>query len=175
MVELALCRATASTEDGWRVRSRRGWNMAPLMPERACDYVRGRVPSFFSVSTLPTSAGFAGLRSPGYGTPAGPRCRAAPDYDDRGSHDRIELKNPWPSLPTKPPYVLEIDAPTVRKRQATWRARSTEQALDLSLHPIPFQGNPGKARVVFLMLNPGRKPTYSEPDPETDRRSDKPR
>jgi ATP-dependent DNA ligase len=26
-------RAIVSTEDGFRVRSRRGWNMAPLIPE----------------------------------------------------------------------------------------------------------------------------------------------
>jgi bifunctional non-homologous end joining protein LigD len=34
-------RAIVSTEDGFRVRSRRGWNMAPLIPELARDDVRG--------------------------------------------------------------------------------------------------------------------------------------
>ena len=34
-------RAILSTEDGFRVRSRRGWNMAPLIPELARDDVRG--------------------------------------------------------------------------------------------------------------------------------------
>jgi len=34
-------RAIVSTEDGFRVRSRRGWNMAPLIPELARDDVHG--------------------------------------------------------------------------------------------------------------------------------------
>lgn len=34
-------RAIVSTEDGLRVRSRRGWNMAPLIPEIARDDVHG--------------------------------------------------------------------------------------------------------------------------------------
>jgi bifunctional non-homologous end joining protein LigD len=34
-------RAVVSTEDGWRVRSRRGWNMASLIPELARDDIRG--------------------------------------------------------------------------------------------------------------------------------------
>lgn len=33
-------RAIVSTEDGFRVRSRRGWNMAPLIPELAREDVR---------------------------------------------------------------------------------------------------------------------------------------
>jgi bifunctional non-homologous end joining protein LigD len=34
-------RAVVSTEDDFRVRSRRGWNMAPLIPELAREDVRG--------------------------------------------------------------------------------------------------------------------------------------
>jgi ATP-dependent DNA ligase len=34
-------RAVVSTEDGFHVRSRRGWNMAPLIPELARKDVRG--------------------------------------------------------------------------------------------------------------------------------------
>jgi ATP-dependent DNA ligase len=34
-------RATVSTKDGFRVRRRRGWDMAPLIPELARDDVRG--------------------------------------------------------------------------------------------------------------------------------------
>jgi bifunctional non-homologous end joining protein LigD len=34
-------RAIVSTEDGFRVRSRRGWDMAPLIPELAREDVRG--------------------------------------------------------------------------------------------------------------------------------------
>lgn len=34
-------RAIVFTQDGFRVRSRRGWNMAPLIPELARDDVRG--------------------------------------------------------------------------------------------------------------------------------------
>jgi hypothetical protein len=34
-------RAIVSTDDGFRVRSRRGWNMAPLIPELAREDVRG--------------------------------------------------------------------------------------------------------------------------------------
>ena len=35
-------RAVVSTEDGFRVRSRRGWNMAPLIPELAREDVSYR-------------------------------------------------------------------------------------------------------------------------------------
>jgi hypothetical protein len=73
------------------------------------------------------------------------------------------MNNPWTLLPHKPPYLLDMDASQVHAKQAQWRAGSSTRGLDLSLHPIPFQGNPLKARVLVLMLNPGQKSTYSEP------------
>jgi hypothetical protein len=73
------------------------------------------------------------------------------------------MKNPWPSLPKKPPYVLEIDAPFVNEQGARWHASGGAKELNLSVHPIPFQGNPEKARVILLMLNPGTTERYTEP------------
>ena len=66
--------------------------------------------------------------------------------------------NPWPSLPSAPPYVLPSDAPAI----AAFNDRaSPDKRYDLSLFPEPFFGSPS-APVLLLALNPGRSPNDAE-------------
>ena len=68
-------RTVVSTEDGFRVRSRRGWTMEPLIPEPAREDVRGifdgefvgfreGVPPlpFVTARMLPSARGAGGVR-----------------------------------------------------------------------------------------------------------------
>lgn len=59
--------------------------------------------------------------------------------------------NPWPAVPSKPPYVLECDAVAIRAYNA--KAREMYR-LQLDSMPEPFVGNT-TAPVVLLGLNPG--------------------
>jgi hypothetical protein len=58
------------------------------------------------------------------------------------------LKNPWLSLPTESPFILPQDA-AVLDRFPTEKAKLRFDAL-----PIPYFGDPRRADVVLLTLNP---------------------
>ncbi len=64
----------------------------------------------------------------------------------------LTRENPWLQLPSEQPYVLHED-----KEQITLfnEPQSSNRQLHLDSLPEPFIGNPKKARVVFLGLNPG--------------------
>jgi len=64
------------------------------------------------------------------------------------------MQNPWAQLPTRPPYVLDSDRARVEEFN---RTALKHHAIDTSLLPEPFLGNPN-AKVVILGLNPGWSP-----------------
>lgn len=57
------------------------------------------------------------------------------------------LTNPWAQLPSEAPYVLPEDYAVLRQ---------LPQPTDLALHllPVPFHGDPRRAPIVLLGLNP---------------------
>jgi hypothetical protein len=61
--------------------------------------------------------------------------------------------SPWEQLPHGGRYVLERDVRDIE-------GRGKLEKLRLDLLPIPFQGDPERARVIFLMTNPGVKDSY---------------
>ena len=66
--------------------------------------------------------------------------------------------NPWPTLPSKPPYLLECDSAAI----CTYNAKALEiHRVQLGAMPEPFVGNT-TAPVVLLGLNPG----FNDRDPE---------
>lgn len=72
--------------------------------------------------------------------------------------------NPWRSLPTKAPFVLDIDRDGIAsfEHRVNARGKTADYGFHVELLPSPFIGNP-RASVVLLSLNPG----FSERD-ETD-------
>ncbi|MBU1043873.1 MAG: hypothetical protein KJ915_05690 [Candidatus Omnitrophica bacterium] len=60
-------------------------------------------------------------------------------------------KNPWLGLPKNAPFILSDDSQVLKDRgvnpdNLNWK---------LELLPVPYLGNPNKAKVVVLCLNPG--------------------
>src|SRR5437016_6285924 len=66
------------------------------------------------------------------------------------------MDNPWASLGRTPPFVAPIDAGRVDD------AFRRKYNLRCELLPLPFVGDPARAGVILLQLNPG----YSELDEE---------
>lgn len=66
------------------------------------------------------------------------------------------MSNPWVDLPEEPPFVLPADADWVGSynRERT-RLRQEQCRLELASLPDPYVGDPTRARVVLLALNPG--------------------
>lgn len=63
---------------------------------------------------------------------------------DIGPHVK-GVRNPWLDLPPEAPYVLPIDQASLIGRQD----------LQLEALPIPYLGDPSRAKLVILLLNPG--------------------
>lgn len=63
-----------------------------------------------------------------------------------------QLKNPWLKLKRRAPYVLKEDKKIIE--QFNKKAKK-EHKIALNALPVPFQGNPFKAKIIFLQLNPG--------------------
>jgi hypothetical protein len=86
----------------------------------------------------------------------------------KGSEIDTYKDNPWRDFAKKqePPYALDGDLPVIKdfeKRRAKGRtSKRPQKKLNLEVLPIPFQGNPEKAEVVILMLNPGDRRGYGE-------------
>jgi len=66
------------------------------------------------------------------------------------------IDNPWATLPASEPFIAPIDAPFVTDDY------QRRHGLHCELTPVPYIGDPRKAAVVMLQLNPG----YSELDRE---------
>lgn len=80
------------------------------------------------------------------------------------------MRNPWPELPKKPPHILPQDLEDLKK------ANTTPERLGfrLEVFPVPYVGDPNKAKVVLLGLNPGfieHDIEVYETDPEFNRQS----
>lgn len=86
--------------------------------------------------------------------------------DASGQMRRPLVENPWLTLPTQPPYVLEIDRDAIELYNS--QEMEHERRIDTSLIPEPFIGNPKSAKLVLLSLNPGRDEgdTEAHSDPE---------
>ena len=61
------------------------------------------------------------------------------------------MKNPWKSLPTKPPYLLKIDK---LASESFNQIAHPVHKLQHNYFPEPFMGNVLKANVLLLNLNP---------------------
>ncbi len=59
------------------------------------------------------------------------------------------MQNPWLSLPSAAPFVLEMDRPVIDLSN-----RLFENAVQTHILPVPFLGN-RDAPVVWVLLNPG--------------------
>lgn len=68
---------------------------------------------------------------------------------------RLNEINPWKKFNRKsPPYLLDEDKDIIldfNKKEE----RTLEHRIDTNSLPVPFQGNPFKAKVILLQLNPG--------------------
>lgn len=62
------------------------------------------------------------------------------------------MDNPWLNLPATAPYVLTIDREHIDKHNHACR---TDTQIITGSFPQPFIGDPARARVVLLALNPG--------------------
>lgn len=67
------------------------------------------------------------------------------------------MKNPWLDLPEEAEFVTAADRPYVDAFNRSVRAHSALR-LRLDLVPEPWMGNPRRARVLLLALNPGFTP-----------------
>ncbi|PIR52511.1 hypothetical protein COU76_05980 [Candidatus Peregrinibacteria bacterium CG10_big_fil_rev_8_21_14_0_10_49_10] len=69
------------------------------------------------------------------------------------------MKNPWKQLraQTSPPFFIREDSATFTKERDENYLQSYLQnhKRELSIRPIPYLGNPLKAKAVLLLLNPG--------------------
>ena len=76
----------------------------------------------------------------------------------RSPLQRWQIDNPWLLLPAQSPYVLEVDRQSIDQyNQSVHDDDKKDIAKSI---PEPFIGNPRRARVVLLNLNPG----HSEDD-----------
>jgi len=62
------------------------------------------------------------------------------------------MKNPWLELKRNAPYVLKEDKKIIEQFN---KKAKREHKIALNALPVPFQGNPFKAKIIFLQLNPG--------------------
>jgi hypothetical protein len=62
------------------------------------------------------------------------------------------MQNPWSGLPSRSPYVLDIDRASIDKYNA---GHKDGKKVIVDSIPEPFIGNPPSAKVVLLNLNPG--------------------
>ena len=67
------------------------------------------------------------------------------------------MNNPWVNLPSKAPFILEIDHELVEKFN-TDENRLEEHRIHTELLPEPYLGDPFNASVFLLNLNPGYSP-----------------
>jgi hypothetical protein len=63
------------------------------------------------------------------------------------------VQNPWLGLPSKSPYILEIDRESIDRYNESRHIE--DRRINLGSVPEPFIGNPDSAKVVLLGLNPG--------------------
>lgn len=68
-------------------------------------------------------------------------------------------RNPWVDLPAEPPYVLPEDIDDFPALCAP------QYGFLCNLLPVPFMGDPRRAPVVILAINPGAGERNLEPDP----------
>jgi hypothetical protein len=61
----------------------------------------------------------------------------------------VITENPWTKLASRPPYVLPEDEAVIK------RYPSNRATLRLDVLPVPYIGDPVRAEVVLLALNPG--------------------
>src|SRR3954452_24074883 len=82
------------------------------------------------------------------------RCSHAPPFDRWASARLVamHLKSPWEGITAvRDSYVLDHDSPCVHRN-----ARGAEELRIIAGSiPEPFIGDPRKAKVIFLGLNPG--------------------
>jgi hypothetical protein len=64
---------------------------------------------------------------------------------------RMRIENPWVEIQPDGPFVLEIDRESI---QSYNEERQPDRKVDTSLIPEPFIGNPRRAKLVLLNLNP---------------------
>jgi hypothetical protein len=69
------------------------------------------------------------------------------------------VRNPWADVPISPPYIAAVDREVVDKVLGFEPGGRRDLRFDALPHP--FAGNPDRARVVLLALNPG----WAETDP----------
>jgi hypothetical protein len=72
------------------------------------------------------------------------------------------MENPWANLPLEAPFVAPVDEPYLPLLAERCPGMTFE------LLPAPFAGDPQRARIVFLLLNPGFASTdiADEQDPD---------
>jgi hypothetical protein len=78
---------------------------------------------------------------------------------------RMRIENPWVEIQRDGPFVLEIDRESIK---AYNKNRKPDHQVDTSLIPEPFIGNPRRAKLVLLNLNP----SIDEGDAEAHARAD---
>lgn len=68
---------------------------------------------------------------------------------------RLNEINPWKKFKRKkPPYLLDEDEEAILNFNKKEKLRP-EHKIDVYGLPVPFQGNPFKAKIILLQLNPG--------------------
>ena len=63
-----------------------------------------------------------------------------------------QMENPWINLPENNPYILAADRPLLDRLTPRLTGADT---LRFEVVPFPFVGDPRRAKVILLSLNPG--------------------
>ena len=71
----------------------------------------------------------------------------------------VSIQNPWVDIPSSPPFVVPSDAPCLTPDLIFW------SQLHLEHLPVPFIGDPRKASVILLGLNPSWVPRSDLDEP----------
>ena len=65
-------------------------------------------------------------------------------------------QNPWDAIPSRPPFILEMDQEAIMKHNVKWKSKPHKLVMEAECGciPCPFAGDPRTAPVILLNTNP---------------------